>query len=301
MAQRLGAAGCLQPPLQVPQAPSVQPLVAVGMRAQLSHLWSRDLQAWDGPRQRKRSGYPAQGAAQAPERSDGFLPSFLGPDGPVKTDHLVTSMGQVTQRVVCILRKNDLGREDTGSNSAMGQAPHHGLEWGRQVPGDAPLSRSPQMPRSIQAAPTHHGHQGQCLLLQLALDSLGDVSDVRQGKVLKLLRAQVPRMGLKQLERLPGTWDCESRTSVPPPPPLRSWTLSALCPQSLPSCVSLSPCPRTHLRSSSHLPHQVVSDDIGQQPQQSVACLGVTVEPALSLGHCSGATTFNHVGHERPL
>lgn len=56
----------------------------------------------------------------------------------------------------------------------------------------------------MQAALTHHGHQGQCLLLQLALDSLGNVLDVRQGEVLKQLWAQVPCMGLKQLERLPG-------------------------------------------------------------------------------------------------
>lgn len=83
--------------------------------------------------------------------------------------------------------------------------------------------------------------------------------------------------------------------------PAFSWILSVPCAQSLSSCPSLSPCPRTHLRSSSHLPHEVVGDDIGQQPQQAVACLGVTVEPALGLGHCIGATAFNHVGHERPL
>lgn len=129
------------------------------------HLWSRNLQAWGGSGQRKRSGYPAWGAAQAPECSARLLPSFLGLDGPVETDHLITGMGQVAQRVVRILRKDDLGREETGSNSAMGQAPLHRLDWGRQVPGDAPLSSSPQMPRSTQAAPTHHGHQGQRLLL----------------------------------------------------------------------------------------------------------------------------------------
>lgn len=74
-----------------------------------------------------------------------------------------------------------------GSNSAVGQTRTKGCA----------ISSSPQMPESIQTAPTHHRHQGQRFLLQLALDTLGDVSDVRQGKVLELLWAQVPRMGLK--------------------------------------------------------------------------------------------------------
>lgn len=91
-----------------------------------------------------------------------------------------------------------------GSNSTMGQALLPGLDQGRQVPADASLFSRPQMPGLIQPAPTHHGHQGQCLLLQLALDSLGDVSDIRQGKGLKLLWAQVPSMGLKKLKCLPG-------------------------------------------------------------------------------------------------
>lgn len=78
-------------------------------------------------------------------------------------------------------------------------------------------------------------------------------------------------------------------------------TLSVPCPQSLPLCLDLSLCPRTYLRSSSHLPHQVVGDNVSQQPQQLVAGFGVTVEPALGLGHRSGAAPFNHVGHQRPL
>lgn len=174
-----------------------------------------------------------QGPGQAPEHSARLLPSFLGPDGPVETNHLITGMGQVTQRVVCVLRKDDLGREETGSNSTMSQAPLHGLDWGRQVPGDAPLPSSPQMPG---AALTHHGHQGERLLLQLSLDTLGNVSDVRQGEVLELLRTQVPRMGLKQLECLPGTRGWESCTSLPLSPGSFLRPVPSPC---LPAC----PCP----------------------------------------------------------
>lgn len=80
-----------------------------------------------------------------------------------------------------------------------------GCSEGSRYQGMQPSPAASQIPGSIQAALTHHGHQGQRLLLQLALDSLGNVSDVRQGEVLKQLWAQVPCMGLKQLECLPGT------------------------------------------------------------------------------------------------
>lgn len=128
-----------------------------------------------------------------------------------------------------------------GSNSAMGQAPLHQLEWGRQVLRVAPLSSSPQMPGPIQAASTHHGHQGQRLLLQLALDSLGDVSDVRQGEVLKLLWAQVPRMGLKQLECLPGRqgWRATPQSLLLLLPEAGSSLLPVPSP-----CLPAWPCPR---------------------------------------------------------
>lgn len=142
--------------------------------------------------------------AQTPEPSVRLLPSFLGPDGPVETNDLITGVGQVAQGVVRILGKDDLGREEMGSHCCGSDpSPQAGLrEAGTR--GCTPLQQCPDV-RSIQAALTHHGHQGQCLLLQLALDSPGNVLDVRQGKVLKQLRAQVPCMGLKQLERLPGT------------------------------------------------------------------------------------------------
>lgn len=94
------------------------------------------------------------------------LPSFLGPDGPVETDHLVTGMCQVAQRVVRILRKDDLGREKTGSNSAMGQAPLRRRNWGRRVPRYQGMHPSPAAPRC----------QGQSRQPQLTMGTRGSAS-----------------------------------------------------------------------------------------------------------------------------
>lgn len=67
----------------------------------------------------RRSEYLAWNPAQTPEPCVRLLPSFLGLDGPVETNDLVTSAGQVAQGVVCILGKDDLGREEMGSSCGV--------------------------------------------------------------------------------------------------------------------------------------------------------------------------------------
>lgn len=66
-----------------------------------------------------------------------------------------------------------------------------------------------------------------------------------------------------QLNNLPmglGEQDLNPSSSFQMLDPLCSLSLS------LPSFLASLHCPRTHLCSSSHLPHQVVNDDVGQQP-----------------------------------
>lgn len=69
-----------------------------------------------GSGQRRRSEYLAWGPAQTSEPCARLLPSFLGLDGPVETNHLITGVGQVAQGVVRILGKDDLGRGEMGSS-----------------------------------------------------------------------------------------------------------------------------------------------------------------------------------------
>lgn len=272
-----GADGCLQTPPRGTQDPSVQLLAAVSTRAWLCPPLVSLNQKFPvlgfsrAPGQAKWSGQPAWGAAWARGRCAGLLPSFLGPDGPVETDHLVASLGQVTQGVVCVLRKDDLGKEETGSNwvrplsnswSAGCQEQTHCyigdryLELspctgtGGVVKGWVqPFALVPSLflsppspghaltPRTPQAVLTYHGYQWQRLCFQLALHSPSDVSDVRQGKLLKLLWAQVPRVRLEQLERLADTrsWESCGHHAVP-------WSL--LLPEARPPLLPVrSPCP----------------------------------------------------------
>lgn len=71
------------------------------------------------------------GLGQTPEPCIRLLPSFLGPDGPVETNNLITGTGQVAQGIVRILGKDDLGREEMGSNCCESDpSPWAGLREG---------------------------------------------------------------------------------------------------------------------------------------------------------------------------